>query len=375
MAKNTLSKWFNVGTLKNAAKLYPQWAICVVLILVMSFYWGIWASNRYVSHAHVVISMPQISTAQGNFTSEDSSVSREMAASLLLRDYIQSADMLSYLEKNTDIREHFSENGDFFSRLRDKNAPTEKLLKYYQGIVSAEPDEYSGVMHVDVQAYTSEEAHKLATEILAQGQRHMNRMTQRVAQQQVSFLEKQSHLLQEQYQQAQQASLKFQNEHNLPEPTQTLQNFGSIVGQLQSQLASLKARRASLAAFQSPRSAEMMSVNNQIDATQRQIDSEQRKLASQSGNPLNSVAAEFQVLQLRTQFALQAYSGVLTALQNARVASVNQTVQVSYLQQPTLPQYSEAPARIYNTAVFAMIALFVTLIVNMLILIVKDHKD
>lgn len=375
MAKNTPTTWFNVDTVKGAAKRYPQWTICVVLILLVSFYWGIWASNRYVSHAHVVISMPQISTAQGNFSSEDASISREMAASLLLRDYIRSADMLTYLEKNTDIREHFSQHGDLFSRLWNKNAPMEKLLKYYQSIVSAEPDEYSGVMHVDVQAYSPEEAHSLASAILEQGQRHMNEMAQRVAQEQVRFLEQQSELLQSQYQQAQQASLTFQNEHNLPEPTQTLQNFGSIVGQLQSRLASLKARKASLAAFQSPRSAEMMSVNNQINATQRQIDSEQERLASQSGRPLNSVAAEFQVLQLRTQFALQAYSGVLTALQNARVAAVNQTVQVSYLQRPTLPQYSEEPTRVYNIAVFAMIALFITLIVNMLILIIKDHKD
>ncbi|MGJ8514008.1 chain-length determining protein [Carnimonas bestiolae] len=375
MVKNTLSKWSDVDTLKGAAKRYPQWTICVVLILVVAFYWGVWASNRYVSHAHVVISMPQISTAQGNFSSEDSSMSREMAASLLLRDYIQSADMLSYLEKNTDIREHFSQHGDMFSRLWDKDAPTEKLLKYYKGIVAAEPDEYSGVMHVDVQAYTPEEAHMLASAILAQGQRHMNEMAQRVAQQQVKFLEKQSEILEEQYQQAQQASLKFQNEHNLPEPTQTLQNFGSIVGQLQSQLASLKARRASLSAFQSAQSAEMMSVNNQIRATQRQIDNEQQKLASSSGKPLNSVAAEFQVLQLQTQFALQAYSGVLTALQNARVAAVNQTVQVSYLQQPTLPQYSEVPARLYNVVVFSIVVLFITLIVNMLVLIIRDHKD
>lgn len=376
MTQMTSKKLPSAQSLFIFGKHQPHWAACVILIILVSIYWGFVASNRYVSHAHVVISIPQISTTQGNFSSSDTSnASQQLAAEMLLRDYIRSADMVNYLVKNTDFRQHFSQNGDVFSRLWRENAPMEKLLSYYQGMVSVEPDEYSGVLHVDVQAFSPEEAHEFATLILAQGQRHMNEMSQNVAEAQVKFLKKQSEILQKEYQNAQQASLAFQNQHHLPEPSQTLQNFGSIVGQLQSQLASLRAKKSALASYQSSRSAEMVSINSQIQAVQRQIQSEQQKMASSSGNPLNAIAARYQALQLRSQFALQAYSGVLTALENARVSAVSQTVQVSYLQSPTLPQYSEKPTRLYNISVFALIAIFITLIINMLILIVKDHKD
>jgi len=40
-----------------------------------------------------------------------------------------------------------------------------------------------------------------------------------------------------------------------------------------------------------------------------------------------------------------------------------------------LPEYSVEPRRLYNTVVFAIIALLAGLIVQMLVLIVKDHKD
>lgn len=375
MTQSPLHDKHNVQSFWDASKHQPHWMLCIVLIILVSIYWGVWATNRYVSHASIVISMPQISTGQSNFSSEDSSITKELAAGLLLSDYVASADMLQYLLKNTDFRQHYSENGDIFSRLWNADHPLEKMLKYYQGVISVEPDQYSGILHVDVQAYTPEEAHKLATLILQQGQTHMNEMAQKVAQGQVTFLQQQADLLEKQYQAAQDASLKFENEHGLAAPTNTLANYGSIISQLQGQLASLRAQRSALSSYQSPKSPQMVSVSSQISALERQIDSEQQRLASKSGNTLNAVSARFQALQLRAQFALQAYSGVLTALENARVAAASQTVQVSYIQNPTLPQYSEEPTRLYNIVVFAIIAIFVTLIINMLILIVKDHKD
>lgn len=360
----------------DIAKRQLHWTICIVLIVIVSIYWALWASDRYVSHAHVILESPQISTPELSFSSILSGGGGKNSADmLLLRDYMLSTDMLHYLEKNADFREHYANNGDFFSRLGDQNAPTEKLLDYYHSMVSIELDEYAGVLRVDVDAFTPEEANKVARLILQEGERHMNAMGQRLAEEQVKFLEKQTSVLEKRFEETRQALLEFENENGLASPVSTVQSLGSVVAQLEGQLAGLKAQRAAMGSYQSKSSPQMVNLQSQISALEHQIDEEKSRLAAQSGGALNAVSSKYQMLQLRAQFAQQAYSGTLAALENTRVEAARQLKQLSVLQSPTMPEYPEKPERLYMIAVFAVIALFLALIINMLILIVKDHKD
>ncbi|MGM8849368.1 chain-length determining protein [Salinicola halophyticus] len=358
------------------AKRQIHWTLCIVLILLVSFYWAIWASDRYVSHAHVILESPQISTPELSFSSILSGGGGKNSADmLLLRDYMLSTDMLHFLEKNADFREHYANNGDFFSRLSDENAPTEKLLDYYKNMVSIELDEYAGVLRVDVEAFSPGEANKIAKLILQQGERHMNEMGQRLAQEQVKFLEEQVGVLEKRFEETRQDLLEFENENGLASPTATVQSLGTVVAKLEGELASLKAQRAAMGSYQSKTSSQMVQVQSQISALQSQIEEEKGRLAAQSGDALNAVSSKYQTLQLRAQFAQEAYSGTLAALENTRVEAARQLKQLSVLQSPTMPEYPEKPERFYMIAVFSVISIFVTLIINMLILIIKDHKD
>lgn len=360
----------------DLAKRQLHWTICFVLIIIVSFYWALWASDRYVSHAHVILESPQISTPELSFSSILSGGGGKNSADmLLLRDYMLSTDMLHFLEKNADFREHYANNGDFFSRLGDQDAPTEKLLDYFHGMVSVELDEYAGVLRVDVDAFTPEEANKVANLMLQEGERHMNDMGQRLAEQQVKFLETQVNSLETRFEETRQALLEFENENGLASPTSTVQSLGSVVAQLEGQLASLKAQRSAMGSYQSKNSPQMVNLQSQISALQSQIEEEKGRLAAQSGGALNAVSSKYQMLQLRAQFAQQAYSGTLAALENTRVEAARQLKQLSVLQSPTMPEYPEKPERFYMIAVFVVIALFITLIVNMLILIIRDHRD
>ena len=362
--------------MKDFGKKYPHWVICFALIVMVALYWSIWASDRYVSHANVVLESPQISTPELNFSALLSgSGSANTADMLLLRDYLLSMDMLQLLNKEADFRKHYSQNGDFFSRLSDPEAPLEELHDYFLKRVSVELDDYAGVLRIDVEAYTPEEANRIAQLLLTEGERHMNEMGRRLAEEQVQFLETQVNQLKQEFNQTRQALLDYQNENGLVSPTGTVENINSVVATLEGQLAIMRARKTALSSYQSSRSAEMMRVNSEIDALNQQIEQERNRVARQAGNALNSVSSEYQTLQLQAQFAQDSYSGALSALQNTRIEAARKLKQVSILQSPTMPQYPEKPERLYDITVFAVIALFITLIVNMLILIIKDHRD
>lgn len=362
--------------MKNFVKRYPHWAVCFTLIITVGLYWSLWASDRYVSHANVVLESPQISTPEINFNALLSgSGSANTADMLLLRDYLLSMDMLQLLVEEADFRKHYSQHGDFFSRLGDSNVSLEKLHDYYLKRVSVELDDYAGLLRIDVEAFTPKESQKISQLLLSEGERHMNDMGRRLAEEQVQFLESQVDSLKKDFNSTRQALLDYQNENGLVSPTNTVENINTVVATLEGQLAVMKARKTALSSYQSSRSAEMMRVNSEIDALNQQIDQERKRVARQAGNALNTVSSEYQTLQLEAQFAQDSYSGALSALQNTRIEAARKLKQVSILQSPTLPQYPEEPERLYNISVFTVIALFITLIVNMLILIIKDHRD
>ena len=50
-------------------KQSPHWALAFIAIVLVSFYWFIWAEDRYVSRATVVLESPQVATPELSFSS------------------------------------------------------------------------------------------------------------------------------------------------------------------------------------------------------------------------------------------------------------------------------------------------------------------
>lgn len=356
-------------------KRYPQWAVVLLSIVLVGYYWLVWADDRYVSKATVVLESPQVSASSEVSFGSLLSGSQTDSDLLLLREYLMSVDMLKKVQGELDFRSHYSQHGDVFARLGDADAPIEELHDYYLKRISVEMDEYSGVLNVKVQAWTPEFAQKFAKLLLEEGERHMNEMGQRLAEEQVQFLDKQVALLETNFQKTRQALLDYQNENGLVSPTQTVESLNTVVSSLEAQLASLKARKSALASYQSARSSDMVRTESEIRALRDQIDKERKRLAQQSGNSLNAVSSQYETLQLRADFAKQTYSNALAALENTRIEAARKLKQVSVLQSPLLPEYPEQPERLYNTSIFAIVVIFMAFIFSMIMLIVKDHRD
>ena len=101
----------------------------------------------------------------------------------------------------------------------------------------------------------------------------------------------------------------------------------------------------------------------------------QSQMAKKQGSALNSLSADYQIRELKVQFAKDAYGGALAALENIRIEASRKLKQISVLQNPTHPEYPLEPRRIYNSFIYGVLILFFGLIIQMLMLIIKDHRD
>lgn len=366
---------FTESTQKRVAGRRLFFAAIAATVLA-AIYWSVIASDRYVSEAHVVVDRTDVGSASAlNFGAilTGSTGSQDL---LLLRDHLLSIDMLNKLDEKLNLRAHFSdESRDALSRMWARDTELERFHEYYLSRVSAELDDFSGVLKIRVQAFTPAFAQAVSQELVAEGERFMNEIAHRLAREQVVFIEDQVQKMGERVMKARSEVVQFQNVKGLVSPQGTVETLAAITAKIEGQLAELKAKKQAMLGYLSPDAADVAQVDFQIKALEKQKADEELKLTSTKGKALNRVVEEFQRLQLEAEFAQDVYRTALVALEKGRVEATRTLKKLTIVQSPSLPEYPLAPRRIYNVVVFALGALLIAGIAHLLGAIIRDHKD
>lgn len=356
----------------------PTLGAALVVSLLAALYWGLIASDRYISEAHVIIQRTDMVSGQGMDIGSllGNGSSNDRADQLLLRDYLLSIDMLQILDNKLNLRAHYSDRKrDPLSRLWFKDVELERFYNYYRARVSIEFDDYSGVLVIKAQGYDPKTAHAIAGVLVTEGEHFMDGLARELAQDQVRFLSKEIEKIKVTTMQARQALLTFQNKNGLVSPQGTTENIAAIINNMEAQLTDLKTSRAAMLGYLMPDSANIAELNLQIDALEKQINHEKARLTSPTGKTLNRTVEEYQRLEMNAGFAQDIYKTALTAMEKGRFEASRTLKKMSILQAPSFPEYSLEPRRIYNTIVFILVTFLIAGILHLLAAIIRDHKD
>lgn len=359
-------------------KRHSAVVISALACLMAAMYWGFLASDRYVSEARILIQRTDLPGGQrmdfGALIGGVSTSSR--ADQLLLREHLMSVDMLRKLDAELGLRAHFSDpRRDLLSRMWFADASVEWFHRHFLSRVAIDFDEYAGVLVVRAQGYDPKTAHRLATHLVQEGEAFMNQMARALASEQVTFLEHQVTTMNERVVLARQALLDFQDSRGTAAPQAEAEGIVAIIARLEGQRAELQTRRGALQAYLVPDHPSIVMLNQQISAVDRQIERERRRLAAPSGKPLNRTVEAIQRLEMEASFAQDLYRTALTALEKGRVEATRTLKKVSVVQTPSMPEYPLEPRRAYNTLVFAIFAAMMAGVVQLLLAIVRDHRD
>jgi len=349
-----------------------------IAALLSVLYWGLIASDRYISEAHVIIQSTDMVSGQSLDIGSllGSATAGNQTEQLLLRDYLLSVDMLKKLDAKLDLRSHYSDpKHDLLSRLWFKEATLEKFYDYFRTRVSVEFDDYAGVLVIKAQGYDSGTAHAIAAFLVSEGEQFMNSLAHGLAREQVLFLSQEIDKIRTDTMQARQALLNFQNKHGLVSPQATTENIAGTVSRMETQLTDLQTSRAAMLGYLMPNSANIVELNLQIDALEKQIVREKARLTSPAGKTLNSTVEAYQRLEMNAQFTQDIYKTALTAMEKGRFEASRTLKKMSVLQAPTVPEYALEPRRLYNSVVFIALILIIAGIAHLLAAVIRDHKD
>ena len=363
---------------KQVKKIF-RWIYRLILAgsLLCIFYWT-FSSDRYVSEATILIqNTEQITTSSLDVTTLLSGMgSPNKNDQLLLSEYLLSVDMLKKLDRALNLRDHYSDSKwDFASRMWLGKYYLEWFYRYYLSRVSVTYDEMSGVLRIEAQAYDPDTAYKIARLLVLDGEKFMNEMSHALARVQVEFLDKQVMQAQSQVLNASKKLLNFQNQKGLVSPKATVESIHAIIAKLEGQRTELQTQLASFPHNLDKNHPTRKSLEQSLLAVEHQITQEQIKLASTTGNSLNTLMEEEQLLQLELKFKQDIYQTSLMALEKGKMDASRILKHVSILQQPILPEYSCQPKRIYCIVTTLIITFLILGITNFLKLIILDHVD
>lgn len=353
------------------------WVIIVLPLVLAICYYGLFAADRYVSESIITVRETGDSgtTTSGLALLVTGANPPSRTETLYLIDYIHSMDMLKHLDRTLQLRAAYSVAPfDLFYHLFDWTSQ-EWFLEYFRSRVEVLLDDRSSLLTVRVEAFDSEFAHVLATEILSQSERFVNEISHRMAREQVAFAERELQKARERYQQAKARLIEFQNRHNLLDPVAQAQATVSLTSQLEAEIARLEADLKNLLTYLKDSAHEVVSMRNKVGTLREQLEIERAKSVSQEGNRINTLAAEFQTLSIDVGFAEDAYKIALSTVENARIEASRKLKSIVVVESPTLPDIAIYPRRLYNLLTLAIALTLLYGIVRLAIATVRDHQD
>ena len=366
--------------LKNRSVL----GMIIIPFLIAAIYLFVFAANRYVSSSQVVVRQQESGQQAGMpglamLVGAVDPVSRE--DTLYLKEYIVSHDMLAVLESKLNWTAHYSGKWNDPLFYLSSSASSEEKLAFYQRMVTTNYDETTGLLQIDVQAFTSEYAEIFLKEILVQSERFVNEITRSMADEQLSFARRELMASAERYEDKQAELLAFQNEHNLFNAEVTAESMSQIVANLEAEIVKEKARLNGLKTRLAPNAPQIRSQENKINALIKQLEAEQRKITSGDFKSaedmlnLNTIAFEYRRLQVDLLVSEEFYKTSLAVVENAKLETIKNIRSLIAVVQPNLPEKAAYPRTIYNLITILIVLLLIYGITQFVLASIRDHRE
>jgi capsular polysaccharide transport system permease protein len=351
---------------KLATALKKPITLFVVLPLsVFIFYEIIWATPRYESQVQLIIQQPNggvavdpASVLLSGFTGVASNSDIE-----LVRKFIHSNDMLSYLREVLEFKEHYSNSDiDMFSRLAN-DASNEKVLDYFISIVKLEVDEKSSVLTVKVQAFEPEFTQRLASSIANRAEWFINKISNDLAESQLVFVQQEHKRIEQRLEKSKASLLNFQRQYNLIDPTAESLALQQITNQLDAQIAAKEAELNSLLTSMSENATPVVVIKQELLGLKAQLENERQRMTVRTGTEnssispdgVNEIVAQFSQYKVNLELALQAYTASQLSMEKARIEAYRQIKYLVRVESATLPESAKYPRVTYNIVLFIIV--------------------
>lgn len=353
----------------------PLFVFVLLPWLLYALYLTLFASPIFESSSQIILKQPDsVATMDPTMAMLTGlGVSNGNTDVELVKAYILSSDMLTYLDKKLELKKHYvSDTADFFSRL-SADSSFEEFNEYYKQHVIVEIDDISKIISIKVQAFEPIYAKELNDLIIKRSEWFINSIGHKLAKEQLSFINGEHDIITSKLEVAKKKLLAFQRENKLLSPEAEGTAFQEIAYSLESSISLKKAELRSLRSTMSESASQIQSAKSMLKALTEQLKEENQRISGGTGiNNIATKLAEFSDYKIDLELALQAYSSSLVSLEKSRIEAYRKLQYLLTIETSTLPDDNQYPTIIYNLTLFAIILLLVFGISKILIATINE---
>ena len=335
----------------SAARILRGLWVMIILSpsILAAIYYGLIASDRYMSEARFVIhTASKPSGALGGLTAllQLAGLERSQDDAFAVRDYLTSRDGLRELNARLPLRPRYGvADADFIARFPSLlyGPSDEAFFRYFGTMLTAVVNTTSGLTTLRVQAFRAEDAHQIARTLLDLGEEQVNRLNVRIQQDALRLAATELARAEERRITTQIAVTAFRARELTVDPTKESAGIIGMIGRLSSELAdarmAIDQTRAS-----SPNSPQLLSQQQRVDAINRQIKLQRLQVAGDA-NGLADKIERYERLLLEDEFAIRALAQTTISMESARIEARRQQLFLERVVEPGLPDEAIMPQR------------------------------
>lgn len=351
-------------------------AFSLAIPVIVSFtYFGLIATDRFVSESSVVIKSGNASTQSISFGGLIPLGGSSVQDVVVVSDFISSIEMAQHLDEKFALREHYSSNKvDFISRLNPA-VSTEAFVEYLSSKISVVYEETTEIISISVQAYTPEMARSINREIIRKSEVLINQLSDRIADDAIGAAQGEVQLALDNATDVSARMSRFAVNNNSLNPEVETSSIFGVISALEGKLAEVRAVYAEKSAYLQESSAEIRGLQNRINGLETEVKRERARLSDERGEGVGQLLGQYQPLMVEEELARQRYAAALMALETARAETRQQKRYLATFVSPNLPDASTEPDRIVDAISAILFAMLFYTIFALCRATIREHID
>lgn len=375
--KDRYAAWMEQLNLRLAGVNRLFMVTVAVPTLVAVVYFGLIASDVYISESRFVVRSPQHQAPTGlGALFQGTGFSRSQDDTYSVHDFMLSRDALRELDKKLELGRAFgSSKVDIFSRFNGLGLDNsmEALYRYYQKRVVINLDTSSSISTLKVSAFTAEDAYRANELLLQMGENLVNQLNERGRQDMIRYARAEVDAAEQKAKAAALALSNYRSKHAVydPERQSTLQL--QQIARLQDELIATQAQLGQVRTF-TPDNPQVPALQQRVKTLEADIAAEMSKVAGGDVS-LTKKAAEYERLALERAYAEKQLAAALTSLEQARSDAERQQLYLGRIVQPSKPDMAMEPRRLRAVLATFLLGMIAWGVLTILIAGIREHRD
>lgn len=361
--------------------------LAVVLPTVIgSLYVGLIASDRFSVEVKLAVRgqdtpamdvLGVLGTLGGTNMSPDS---------YIMIDYVLGRNMVDELQTKVDLRKLYSRSSiDWFSRL-NPDQPIEKIIDYWQSMVTATYEPSTGIVRLEVTAYDPKDAVEIANAVIASTDNLINHLSTESRRDALKAATVEVERAEQRQRMLRTAMRKFREQEQIADPMRRAGFQQDMIEKSKAELQRIDTELQTSRGFMKDDAPSIIVLKNQRVAAVKQLEALQREIsgegaadgtaAAKSSDSIRAVASmlsTYEELEAERGFAEKAYLTSLASLERARYEADRKQRYLAIFEKAELPQDAKYPRRFRDMVMIAVGASLLWGLGVFIVIGIKEH--